>query len=196
MCLLHICACWVASVMSNSLRPPWIVARQAPLSMGFSKQDPWSGFPCPPPGDLPDSGIKPRCPVLAGGFFTIWTTREAPFILAAPLNWNLPHFTSQEPPMWVAASLPSTALPLLSSRAPALETSFPEPFIPCLLTSKPSLMLFPSLTMLFSPPPGNNLSLRHHCLLPESIPEHHPTSSLLQVGWSLSLKFLEQVAPS
>ena len=36
----------------------WTVARQALLSMGFSTQEPWSGLPCPPPGDLPDPGIK------------------------------------------------------------------------------------------------------------------------------------------
>ena len=38
---------------------PWTVARQAPLSMGFSRQEYWSGLPCPPPGDFPDSGIEP-----------------------------------------------------------------------------------------------------------------------------------------
>ena len=38
---------------------PWTVARQAPLSMGFSRQGYWSGLPCPPPGDLPSPGIKP-----------------------------------------------------------------------------------------------------------------------------------------
>ena len=38
---------------------PWTVARQAPLSMGFSRQEYWSGLPCPPPGDLPDPGVKP-----------------------------------------------------------------------------------------------------------------------------------------
>ena len=37
----------------------WTVAHQAPLSIRFSKQEYWSGFPCPPPGDLPDPGIKP-----------------------------------------------------------------------------------------------------------------------------------------
>ena len=37
---------------------------QAPLSMGFSRQESWSGLPCPPSGDLPDPGIKPRCPAL------------------------------------------------------------------------------------------------------------------------------------
>ena len=36
----------------------WTVAHHAPLSMGFCGQEHWSGFPCPPPGDLPDSGIK------------------------------------------------------------------------------------------------------------------------------------------
>ena len=39
---------------------PWTVARQAPLSVGFSKQEYWSGLPCPPPGDLPNPGIEPR----------------------------------------------------------------------------------------------------------------------------------------
>ena len=37
---------------------PWIVAHQAPLSMGFSRQEYWSGLPFPSPGDIPDSGIK------------------------------------------------------------------------------------------------------------------------------------------
>ena len=41
----------------------WIVAHQAPLSMGFSRQEYWSGLPCPPPADLPDPGVKPMSPV-------------------------------------------------------------------------------------------------------------------------------------
>ena len=40
----------------------WPVAHQAPLSMGLSRQEYWSGLPCPPPGDLPDPGIKPTSP--------------------------------------------------------------------------------------------------------------------------------------
>ena len=51
----------------------WTVARQASLSTGFSRQEDWSGLPCPPPGDLPDPGIElvfPAAPALAGGFFT------------------------------------------------------------------------------------------------------------------------------
>ena len=43
---------------------PWTVAHQAPLSMGFSRQEYWSGLPCPPPGDLPDPGTEPMSPVV------------------------------------------------------------------------------------------------------------------------------------
>ena len=43
---------------------PWIVAQQAPLSMGFSRQEYWSGLPCPPPGDLPNLGMEPGSPAL------------------------------------------------------------------------------------------------------------------------------------
>ena len=42
----------------------WTAARQAALSMGFSRQEYWSGLPCPPPGDLPDPGIEPASPAL------------------------------------------------------------------------------------------------------------------------------------
>ena len=44
---------------------PWTAARQAPLSMGFSRQEYWSRLPCPPPGDLPDPGIEPVSHALA-----------------------------------------------------------------------------------------------------------------------------------
>ena len=43
---------------------PWTVAHQVPWSMGFSRHEYWSGLPFPSPGDLPDSGIKPRSPAL------------------------------------------------------------------------------------------------------------------------------------
>ena len=52
----------VWSVVSGSATP-WTVARQAPLSMGFSRQGYWSGLPSPPPRDLPDAGIEPPSPV-------------------------------------------------------------------------------------------------------------------------------------
>ena len=52
---------------------PWTVALQAPLSMGFFRQEHWSGLPFPSPGDLPDPGVEPASPVapaLAGRFLT------------------------------------------------------------------------------------------------------------------------------
>ena len=58
----------------------WTVAHKAPLSMGFSRQEYWSGLPCPPPADLPDPGIESPSlvsPELAGGFFTSSVTWEA-----------------------------------------------------------------------------------------------------------------------
>ena len=55
-------------------------AHQAPLSMGFSRQEYWSGLPCPPPGDLPDLLIEPASlssPTLTDRFFTTSATWEA-----------------------------------------------------------------------------------------------------------------------
>ena len=53
----------------------WTIAHQAPLSMGLSRQEYWSGLPCPPPGDLPDPGIKPASltsSALAGFFLFLF----------------------------------------------------------------------------------------------------------------------------
>ena len=62
--------------MSVSFATPWTVARQAPLSMGFSRQEYWSGFPFPSPGDRPNLGIEPMSPALAGGFFATEPPRK------------------------------------------------------------------------------------------------------------------------
>ena len=51
-------------------KTPWTVAYQAPPSMGFSRQEYWSGLPFPSPGDLPDPGIKPRSPALEADALT------------------------------------------------------------------------------------------------------------------------------
>ena len=67
-----------------TLAIPWTVASQTSLSMGFSRQEYWSGLPFPIPGDLPYPGIKPSflaSPALAVGFFTIRITWEALLIL-------------------------------------------------------------------------------------------------------------------
>ena len=63
--------------LCQALETPWSVAHQAPLSMGFPKQEYWSGLPFPSPGDLPDPGIKLASPSLAGGFFTTELTGKA-----------------------------------------------------------------------------------------------------------------------
>ena len=55
---------------------PWTVAHQVPLSIGFHRQEYWSGLPFPPPGHLPAPGIKPASPALAGGFFTTEPPRK------------------------------------------------------------------------------------------------------------------------
>ena len=73
--IYNVCVCAVLSysIMSDSFVTPWTVACQAPLSMGFPRQEYWSGLPFPSPGGLPDPGIKPTSPlspVLAGGFLT------------------------------------------------------------------------------------------------------------------------------
>ena len=53
-----------------TLTIPWTVAHRAPLSMGFPRQEYWSGLPFPSPGDLPNPGTELTSPTLAGGFFT------------------------------------------------------------------------------------------------------------------------------
>ena len=63
----------------------WTVACQTPVSMGFSWQEYWSGFPCPPSGDLPNPETKTMSlmsPALAGGFFTASATWEVSTILS------------------------------------------------------------------------------------------------------------------
>ena len=61
------------SVVSYSFVTPWTMARQAPLSVGFPRQEYWSGLPLPNPGDLPNPGIEPMSlasPAFVGRFFT------------------------------------------------------------------------------------------------------------------------------
>ena len=63
--MVYICnTCVLGHSAVTDSATPWAVARQAPLSMGFSRQGYWSGLPCPPPGDLPDPGMEPGSPAL------------------------------------------------------------------------------------------------------------------------------------
>ena len=110
---------------------PWTVARQAPLSLGFSRQELWSGLPCPLPGDLPNHGTESRSLALAGGFFTTSTTWETPH--QAGLMGQKPVFSLSE-----AAHLSLTEGRSLTLRntfllsgpngKPSLSASFPSCF--------------------------------------------------------------------
>ena len=82
------------SLQSCLICNPMAVACQAPLSMGFSWQEYWSGLPCPPPRDLPDSGIKSTSlssPALAGEFFTT----------SATWGWRCPVFSERVIGGWI-----------------------------------------------------------------------------------------------
>ena len=70
-------------VMSDSLATTCTVACQAPLSLGFPRQEYWSGLPFPLPGDLPNAGIEPVSPALGGGFFTTKPPGKPIFIYAS-----------------------------------------------------------------------------------------------------------------
>ena len=87
-CVLH------CSVMSDSLQP-WTVACQAPLLVEFPRQEYWSGLPFPPPGDLPNPGIKlmPRVsPASAGRLLFTTTAWEALHICLHKARHSLPAF--------------------------------------------------------------------------------------------------------
>ena len=76
--ILYLCPCMLRQFNHVQLFvTPWTVAHQGPLSMGFSRQEDWSGLPFPSPGYLPNPGIKHVSPPLAGRFFITSTTWEA-----------------------------------------------------------------------------------------------------------------------
>ena len=84
----------------------WTVACQAPLSMGFSSQEYWRGLPFPPPGDLPDPGIKPASLVslaLAGRFFT--TEPPVPADPGTNQGWKESTQTQSRMPVYMACQL-------------------------------------------------------------------------------------------
>ena len=90
------------------LETPWTTALQAPLSMGFSRREYWSGLPFPPPGDLPHPGVDPESlvsPALASGFFTTGTTSEAPCNSGHPVNVDWRNERSPPSHRWRASRL-------------------------------------------------------------------------------------------
>ena len=75
--------------MFDSFETTWTAACQAPLSMGFPRQEYWNGLPFPSPGDLPDPGIEPVSPALAGRFFTAEPPGKPPVIRYFPLKLKI-----------------------------------------------------------------------------------------------------------
>ena len=120
----------------------WTVACQPPLSVGLSGQEYWSGLPCPPPGDLPDPGIKPMSlasPALAGRFFTTSTTWEhvkvaqSYLTLCNPIQsmgFSRPDYWS-ELPFSFPGDLPN---PGIEPRSPTLQADY----LPAELPEKPT----------------------------------------------------------
>ena len=127
------------TVTSNSATP-WTVAHQPPLSLGFPRQEYWSGLSCPPPGDLPDAGIEPESlvsPALAGGFFTP-EPRGKP---SSPCNT---HFTCRKT-QWLRWTFNQNLQPINNSFIPW------HPVVPnlhTLLTSSPTESTF-SLQLIY-----------------------------------------------
>ena len=87
---------WKVKVKSLScarlLVTPWTAAYQAPSSMGFSRQEYWSGLPLPSPGDLPNPGIKPRSPAFQAGALTSKPWGKLFTKSSVPWGWRKWHF--------------------------------------------------------------------------------------------------------
>ena len=149
------------------------MARQAPLPMGVSRQQHWSGLPCPPPGDRPLSGIKPaslRSPALAGRFFTTSATWEA---LTLPRVSRWPYFVfCVEEITWEI--FPSRPLTSAHGFPPALTLSL----LPFSTTSSPSAAQAhlqkrslhppapdPPLSSPSQPVSSNKSYVPHHCIM-------------------------------
>ena len=82
--------------MSNSFTTPWILAFQAPPSMGFPRQEYWSGLPFASPGDLPNPGIKPVSPALAHRHtHTYILLFQYLVVLIVPVSWFLTPYSSK-----------------------------------------------------------------------------------------------------
>ena len=102
---------------------PWTVAWQAPLSMGFSRQEYWSGLPCPS-GDLPDPGIEPvsfRSPALAGRFFTTSATAVPVF---NPSTASFVNKALRNTVMVILYTLPKTSLVLLTAELSSFDKDY------------------------------------------------------------------------
>ena len=80
------CVCTHAHTLSRAslFATPWTIARQTPLSTGFSRQEYWSGWPFPSPRDLPHPGMEPASTMLAGGSLLL-------YLMGIPTGFVLQH---------------------------------------------------------------------------------------------------------
>ena len=101
---LNICVCILSHFSHIQLFATiWTVARQAPLSMRFSREEYWSGLPCSPPGDLSNPRIEPMSlmsPALASGFFNTSATSEAQSASVACIPNHSPVLPSSSIIVW------------------------------------------------------------------------------------------------
>ena len=151
----------------------WTVACQAPLSMGCPWHEYWSGLPFPSPGDLPDPGIEPMSPVLAGGFFTT----GPPETLCSVNNFTLSIQLLSR--VWLFAT------PWTAERLASLS-----------ITNFQSLLKFMSFESVM---PSNHLILCRPLLLPPSIfPRIRVFSneSILHIRWPKYWSFSFSISPS
>ena len=140
----------------------WTVDHQSPLSMGFSRQEYWSGLSRPSPGDLPNPGIEPGSLCIVGRWFTVWAT--SPFTWVTPPLFLVPKCTTPKPASPANAQIPAKWLSYSSSPQPwpapaqgRLSPSPPPAPMPlCPLSSPQKSPLFhPRKT----PPPASVMAL-------------------------------------
>ena len=141
---------WKVKVKSLShiqlLATPWTAAYQAPLSMGFSRQEYRSGLPFPSPGDLPNPGIEPRSPALQADALT-----SEPSLNSFCFSWI--GIDSQERAFWMIGSVNS--IHLVSEKA--IKTYNPLAICKCALIVRPSVVVIYCLN--FCQSDGNYLIL-------------------------------------
>ena len=120
---------------------PWTVAHQAPLSLGFSRQEYWSGLPFPSPGDLPNPGIEPGFPALAGMFFTTETLGKPFLQWFSSVQFSCSVVSDSATP-WIAARQASLSITNSQSslRLTSIESVMPSSH---LILCRPLLLLPP-----------------------------------------------------
>ena len=165
--------------MSNSLVTQRTIAHQAPLSVGFPRQEYWSGLSFPPPGDLPKPGTEPKSPALADGFFTTelpvkqycWCSVQFSRSVMSYSLW--PHESQHARPPCPSPS-PTDSGPLSPWYHPAISSSV-VPFSSC-PQSLPASESFPMGQLLASGGQVLELQLQHHFF------QRNPRADLLHNG--------------